>query len=122
MAIPQSFKEKYSLTGDEYEKRNVDLALSDRFAASTRLYADNAELRRQIDTLKAERNSLASQLREAKSAPAPVSESSMTVRKLDEICRRLKLTSLEFQSLEGIIKAIGLPECKLCTYCWNGQG
>ena len=39
-----------------------------------------------------------------------------------EICRRLKLTSLEFQSLEGTKKAIGLPECKLCTYCWNGNG
>ena len=39
----------------------------------------------------------------------------------DEICRRLKLTSLEFQSLEGTQKAIGLPECKLCTYCWSGK-
>jgi amidophosphoribosyltransferase len=39
----------------------------------------------------------------------------------DEICRRLKLTSLEFQSLEGTVKAIGLPECKLCTYCWSGR-
>ena len=38
----------------------------------------------------------------------------------DEICRRLKLTSLEFQSLEGTVKAIGLPECDLCTYCWTG--
>lgn len=43
-------------------------------------------------------------------------------RKLrDEICRRLKLTSLEFQSLEGTVRAIGLPECSLCTYCWNGK-
>lgn len=39
----------------------------------------------------------------------------------DEICRRLKLTSLEFQSLEGKVKAVGLPECKLCTYCWSGN-
>ena len=38
-----------------------------------------------------------------------------------EICRRLKLTSLEFQSLEGTIKAIGLDGSKLCTYCWNGK-
>ena len=38
-----------------------------------------------------------------------------------EICRRLKLTSLEFQSLEGTVNAIGLDECKLCTYCWNGK-
>lgn len=43
-------------------------------------------------------------------------------RKLrDEICCRLRLTSLEFQSLEGTVKAVGLPECKLCSYCWNGK-
>ena len=39
----------------------------------------------------------------------------------DEICRRLKLTSLEFQSLEGTERAIGLPPCELCTYCWTGK-
>ena len=39
----------------------------------------------------------------------------------DEICRRLKLTSLEFQTLEGTVKAIGLPECNLCSYCWTGK-
>ena len=38
------------------------------------------------------------------------------------ICERMKFASLEFQSLEGIIKAIGLEPCKLCTYCWNGKG
>ncbi len=40
----------------------------------------------------------------------------------DEICRRLKLTSLEFQSLEGTVRAVGLPAEKLCSYCWNGKG
>lgn len=39
----------------------------------------------------------------------------------NEICRRLKLTSLEFQSLEGTVKAIGLPSCNLCSYCWDGN-
>ncbi len=39
----------------------------------------------------------------------------------DEICRRLRLTSLDFQSLSGTIKAIGKPECSLCTYCWSGK-
>ncbi len=29
--------------------------------------------------------------------------------------------SLEFQSLEGVIKAIGIEPCKLCTYCWTGK-
>ena len=37
------------------------------------------------------------------------------------LCEELHLKSLEFQSLEGIIKAIGIEPCKLCTYCWNGK-
>ncbi len=39
----------------------------------------------------------------------------------EKICEKLHLASLEFQSLEGLEKAIGLPSCKLCTYCWNGK-
>ena len=39
----------------------------------------------------------------------------------DEICRRLKLTSLEFQSLEGTVQAVRKPECQLCSYCWSGR-
>ena len=38
------------------------------------------------------------------------------------ICEKFNFASLEFQSLKGIIDAIGLPEDKLCTYCWNGKG
>lgn len=37
------------------------------------------------------------------------------------ICENFHFASLEFQSLEGVIKAIGLEPCKLCTYCWNGK-
>ena len=37
------------------------------------------------------------------------------------ICEKMHFDSLEFQTLEGIIKAIGLEPCKLCTYCWNGK-
>lgn len=40
----------------------------------------------------------------------------------NRICENFKFASLEFQSLEGVIKAIGLDPCKLCTYCWNGKG
>ena len=39
----------------------------------------------------------------------------------DAICKKLNFASLEFQSLEGVIEAIGLEPCKLCTYCWNGK-
>ena len=37
------------------------------------------------------------------------------------ICDKFNFASLEFQSLEGTIKAIGIEPCKLCTYCWNGK-
>ena len=37
------------------------------------------------------------------------------------ICDELHFASLEFQSLEGIIAAIGLPKDELCTYCWDGK-
>ena len=37
------------------------------------------------------------------------------------ICEKFKFDSLGFQTIDGVIKAIGLPECKLCTYCWNGK-
>ncbi len=37
------------------------------------------------------------------------------------ICEKFHFSSLEFQSLEGVIEAIGLEPCKLCTYCWNGK-
>ena len=44
-------------------------------------------------------------------------------KKLREaIAKKLHFDSLDFQTLDGVIKAIGLDECKLCTYCWNGKG
>ena len=39
----------------------------------------------------------------------------------EKLCERFHLKSIEFQSLEGIIEAIGLEPCKLCTYCWTGK-
>ncbi|MBP5357135.1 MAG: amidophosphoribosyltransferase [Clostridia bacterium] len=37
------------------------------------------------------------------------------------ICDKFGFESLEFQSLEGVLEAIGIDPCKLCTYCWNGK-
>ena len=37
------------------------------------------------------------------------------------ISEKFNFASLEFQSLEGIVEAIGIDKCKLCTYCWNGR-
>lgn len=37
------------------------------------------------------------------------------------ICDKLHFSTLEYQTLEGILEAIDLPECDVCTYCWNGK-
>ncbi len=37
------------------------------------------------------------------------------------ICEKMKFDSLEYQTLDGLIEAIGISPCKLCTYCWNGK-
>ena len=42
-------------------------------------------------------------------------------RMVDEIARRLKLSSLKFSTVETIVKAIGLPKCKVCTHCFDGS-
>jgi len=47
-------------------------------------------------------------------------ESEAHRRMVDAIRKRLNLTSLRYQRLEDLIKAIGLPKAKLCTYCWDG--
>ncbi len=42
--------------------------------------------------------------------------------KMMEILReRLGLTSLRFNKLETLVRAIGLPKCKLCTHCFDGS-
>jgi amidophosphoribosyltransferase len=40
---------------------------------------------------------------------------------VDKIRQRLKLTSLQYQRLEDLVEAIGLPKKKLCTHCWDGS-
>ena len=40
---------------------------------------------------------------------------------LKRICEQMGFDSLGFQSLEGILEAIGVDRNKVCTYCWNGR-
>ena len=40
---------------------------------------------------------------------------------LRTICEKFGFDSLGFQSLEGLLEAIGLDRDKVCTYCWNGK-
>ena len=37
------------------------------------------------------------------------------------ICDKFHFASLEFQSLQGVLDAIGLDPCDVCTYCWDGR-
>ncbi len=40
---------------------------------------------------------------------------------LQTICERFGFDSLGYQSLDGLLEAIGLDRNKVCTYCWNGR-
>ena len=40
---------------------------------------------------------------------------------LKTICEKFGFSSLGYQSLEGLLEAIGLDRDKVCTYCWNGK-
>lgn len=40
---------------------------------------------------------------------------------LKSICEEMGFDSLGYQSLDGLLEAIGLPKEKVCTYCWNGK-
>ena len=42
-------------------------------------------------------------------------------RMRDAICEKLHLSSLEYQSVEGALEAIGIDPEKICTYCWTGK-
>ncbi len=40
---------------------------------------------------------------------------------LKTICERFGFDSLGYQSLDGLLEAIGLDRDKVCTYCWSGK-
>ena len=40
---------------------------------------------------------------------------------VDIIARRFGLSSLEFNTLDTLLEAIGLPKCKVCTHCFDGS-
>lgn len=40
---------------------------------------------------------------------------------VDWITKDIKVTTLKYQTIDDMIKAIGLPKDKLCFYCWRGE-
>ncbi|UCD14576.1 MAG: amidophosphoribosyltransferase [Thermoplasmatales archaeon] len=50
------------------------------------------------------------------------SKSEKYKKMIDWIARDLGATSLKYQLLDDMVKAIGFPKDKLCLYCWIGKG
>ncbi len=40
---------------------------------------------------------------------------------LKKICEKFGFDSLGYQSVEGVLEAIGIDKDKVCTYCWTGR-
>ena len=40
---------------------------------------------------------------------------------LKSICQKLGFDSLVYQSIHGLLEAIGIDQSKICTYCWTGK-
>ena len=40
---------------------------------------------------------------------------------LKAICEKFGFDSLGYQSMEGLLEAIGIDKDKVCTYCWTGK-
>jgi amidophosphoribosyltransferase (EC 2.4.2.14) len=40
---------------------------------------------------------------------------------IDWIARDLEVSTLRYQTIEDMVRAVGLPREKLCLYCWNGE-
>lgn len=38
-----------------------------------------------------------------------------------EICKRQNFTSLRYHRVDDLVTSIGLPKCKVCTYCFDGK-
>ena len=40
---------------------------------------------------------------------------------LKSICEQMGFHSLGYQSIQGLLEAIGIDPDKICTYCWTGR-
>ena len=40
---------------------------------------------------------------------------------LKTICQQMGFDSLGYQSIDGVLEAIGIDRDKICTYCWTGK-
>ena len=40
---------------------------------------------------------------------------------LKKICEKFGFDSLGYQTMQGLLEAIGIDKDKVCTYCWTGK-
>lgn len=40
---------------------------------------------------------------------------------LSSICKKMGFDSLGYQTIDGLLEAIGIDKEKICTYCWTGE-
>ncbi len=48
-------------------------------------------------------------------------DSERFAKMVEKIRESSNFTSLRYHRLDDLVKSIGLPKCKLCTYCFDGK-
>jgi len=77
---------------------------------------------RTLDELAARRAIKAIEGRKIKNIRPYLDHRSAKYRKMvNWIAKDLGVTTLKYQTIDDMVKAIGLPSNKLCLYCWNGR-
>jgi amidophosphoribosyltransferase len=51
-----------------------------------------------------------------------IAESPKYNKMVEQIRENLGLTTLKYQNINDLVEAIGLPNERLCTHCWDGSG
>jgi len=77
---------------------------------------------RSINELAARRAIRALEGKEVENISPYINEDSPKYKKMVEwIAKDLGVTTLKYQKLDDMVKAIGLPKDKVCLYCWTGK-
>ena len=77
---------------------------------------------RSLHELAARRAIKAIEGKDIKDIRAYLDEGALKYKKMvDWIAKDLWVSSLKYQKLNDMVKAIGLPKEKLCLYCWTGR-
>ncbi|MBA7540609.1 Amidophosphoribosyltransferase [subsurface metagenome] len=60
--------------------------------------------------------------KDVKNVAEYIDHNSKKYKKMVEwIAKELEVTTLRYQTVDNMVKAIGLPKERLCLYCWTGE-